>query len=63
MDTFEFSPSEITGVYEVELTTGETREVAVKRNFVDSRSFPLYLESEDGRLYTWQNIISIKKKS
>ncbi len=60
---FEFSPSEINGIYEVELTTGETREVAVKRNFVDPRSFPLYLESEDGRLYTWQNIISIKKKS
>ncbi len=52
---------EINGYYEVEFTNGETRDIKVKRNVVDSRGAILHLEGVDGTLYNWTNIFSIRK--
>ncbi len=52
---------ELKGVFEVEFTTGEKRNVEIVVNITNPHAVPLYLIDSDGRLYNWGNIISIRK--
>ncbi len=54
---------EIKGVFDVEFTTGETRNIDIKVNITNPNAIPLYLIDSDGRLYNWGNIVSIRKAS
>lgn len=39
------------------------RIIDVANNIIDAHGHPIYLMDTDGRLYNWQNIISIRKVS
>lgn len=52
----------IEGLFSVEFTNGDIKEINVSRNLVDAQAFPIYLERSDGTLFNWKNIISITKK-
>jgi hypothetical protein len=50
------------GLYEVEFTNGETREIDVMKQIVDREAHPLWLVCATGKIYNWMNIISVRKK-
>ncbi len=54
---------DIKGIHDVQFINGDLRIIDIKRNIVDIHGFPLYLEDTDRKLFNWQNIISIRKKS
>lgn len=45
----------------VEFTNGDTRLIDVHKNWVDHMGHPIYLESTNGVLHHWGNIISVQQ--
>jgi hypothetical protein len=57
------APDPVQGLFIVELMTGETREIDVNRRIINHDALTLYLEERNtGKLYNWQNVLSIQKK-
>ena len=52
-----------TGPHIVEFTNNRELQINIKHNIKNHLAHPLYLEGMSGKLYNWQNIISIRKVS
>lgn len=52
---------DITGLFEVLFIDGETRVLDVRYTFRDAIGEPMYFVVEDGTVYIWERVISIKK--
>jgi len=58
---FDINEEEHLGMHEVEFRDGGIRRIRVKQHVIDGNGHPIYIEDVTGRLFNYQNIVSIRK--